>query len=36
MNIQGDVVTDEVVTAGARVAQMTFKGNGAGAEREGG
>ena len=26
MNIYGDVVTDEITTAGAKVAQLAFKG----------
>lgn len=36
MNIYGDVVTDEMALAGAKVAQLAFQGNGAQAEREGG
>jgi integrase len=32
-NIYGDVVTDEMTTAGARVAQLAFRSNGAQAER---
>ena len=32
-NIYGDVVTDEMMTAGTKVAQMAFQGNGAPAER---
>lgn len=36
MNIYGDVVTDEMTTAGARVAQLAFNANGAQAERGGG
>lgn len=36
MNIYGDVVTDEMAVAGAKVAQLAFQGNGAQAEREGG
>jgi integrase len=35
MNIYGDVVTDEMTTAGARVAQLAFQSNGAQAERKG-
>lgn len=35
MNIYGDVVTDEMETAGLKVAQLAFQGNGAQAEREG-
>lgn len=34
-NIYGDVVTDEMQTAGARVAQLAFGGNGARSERNG-
>ena len=34
MNIYGDVVTDEVATAGIKVAQLAFQGNGAQAERK--
>jgi integrase len=34
MNIYGDVVTDEMSTAGLRVAELAFPGNGAQAERE--
>jgi integrase len=33
MNIYGDVVTDEMTTAGIKVAQLAFRGNGAQAER---
>jgi integrase len=35
MNIYGDVVTDEMATAGIKVAQLAFQGNGAQAERKG-
>lgn len=35
MNIYGDVVTDEMKTAGLKVAQLAFQGNGAQAERNG-
>ncbi len=35
MNIYGDVVTDEMTTAGIKVSQLAFKGNGAQAERNG-
>jgi integrase len=35
MNIYGDVVTDEMTTAGIKVAQLAFHGNGAQAERNG-
>jgi integrase len=35
MNIYGDVVTDEMTTAGIKVAQLPFQGNGAQAERNG-
>jgi integrase len=35
MNIYGDVVTDEMTTAGIKVAQPPFQGNGAQAERNG-
>lgn len=35
MNIYGDVVTDEMTTAGVRVAQLAFNANGAQAERSG-
>jgi integrase len=35
MNIYGDVVTDEMTTAGIKVAQLAFQGNGAQAERMG-
>jgi integrase len=35
MNIYGDVVTDEMTTAGAKVAQLAFQGIGAQAERNG-
>jgi integrase len=34
MNIYGDVVTDEMNTAGLRVAELAFQSNGAQAERE--
>jgi integrase len=34
-NIYGDVVTDEMTTAGIRVAQLAFRGNGAQTERDG-
>jgi integrase len=34
MNIYGDVVTDEMSTAGLRVAELAFQSNGAQAERE--
>ena len=33
MNIYGDVVTDEMTTAGIRVAQLAFQGSGAQTER---
>jgi hypothetical protein len=33
MNIYGDVVTDEMTTASAKVAQLAFRGNGAQTER---
>ena len=33
MNIYGDVVTDEMTTAGIKVAKLAFQGNGAQAER---
>ena len=33
MNIYGDVVTDEMATAGNKVAQLAFQSNGAQAER---
>lgn len=33
MNIYGDVVTDEMTTAGIKVARLAFQGNGAQAER---
>jgi len=33
MNIYGDVVTDEMSTAGSKVAELAFQGNGAQAER---
>jgi integrase len=33
MNVYGDVVTDEMTTAGVRVAQLAFQGNRAQAER---
>ena len=33
-NVYGDVVTDEMATAGMKVAQLAFQGNGAQAERE--
>ena len=35
MNIYGDVVTDEMSTAGLRVAELAFQRNGAQAERDG-
>jgi integrase len=35
MNIYGDVVTDEMTTAGEKVSQLAFQGNGAQAERNG-
>jgi integrase len=35
MNIYGDVVTDEMTTAGIKVAQLAFQINGAQAERKG-
>ena len=35
MNIYGDVVTDEMSTAGLRVAELAFQSNGAQAERDG-
>ena len=35
MNIYGDVVTDEMTTAGIKVARLAFQGNGAQAERNG-
>jgi hypothetical protein len=35
MSIYGDVVTDEMTTAGIKVAQLAFQGNGAQAERGG-
>jgi integrase len=35
MNIYGDVVTDEMATAGIKVAQLAFQGIGAQAERNG-
>jgi len=35
MNIYGDVVTDEMTTAGVKVSQLAFQGNGAQAERNG-
>ncbi len=34
MNIYGDVVTDEMSTAGLRVAELAFQTNGAHTERE--
>jgi integrase len=34
MNIYGDVVTDEMSTAGLKVAELAFQSNGAQAERE--
>ena len=34
MNIYGDVVTDEMSTAGMKVAELAFQRNGAQAERE--
>jgi len=33
MNIYGDVVTNEMETAGLKVARLAFQGNGAQAER---
>ena len=33
MNIYGDIVTDEMTTAGVRVAQLAFQSNGAQTER---
>jgi hypothetical protein len=33
MNIYGDVVTDEMTTAGIKVAQLAFQTNGAQVER---
>jgi hypothetical protein len=35
MNIYGDVVMDEMTTAGIKVARFAFQGNGAQAERNG-
>jgi hypothetical protein len=35
MNIYGDVVTDEMTTAGVKVSQLAFQGKGAQAERNG-
>ena len=35
MNIYGDVVTDEMTTAGVKVSQLAFQGNGAQTERNG-
>ena len=35
MNIYGDVVTDEMTTAGVKVSQLAFQGNGAQTERSG-
>jgi integrase len=35
MNIYGDVVTDEMTTAGIQIAQLAFQGNRAQAERDG-
>lgn len=35
LNIYGDVVTDEMTTAGVKVSQLAFQGNGAQAERNG-
>ena len=35
MNIYGDVVTDEMTTAGVKVSQLAFQGNGAQSERNG-
>jgi len=35
MNIYGDVVTDEMTTAGIKVAQLAFRGIGAQTERDG-
>lgn len=34
MNVYGDIVTDEMATAGMKVAQLAFKSNGVQAERE--
>lgn len=34
-DIYGDIVTDEMTTAGIKVAQLAFQGNGAQAERNG-
>ena len=34
MNIYGDVVTDEMTTAGVRVAELAFEGIGAQTERD--
>jgi integrase len=34
MNVYGDVVTDEMSTAGLRVAELAFQSNGAQAERK--
>jgi integrase len=36
LNICGEVVTDETTTAGVKVAQLAFQGNGAQSERDGG
>jgi integrase len=33
-NVYGDVVTDEMATAGMKVAQLAFQSNGAQAERK--
>ena len=33
MNVYGDVVTDEMATAGSKVAQLAFQSNGAQTER---
>ena len=35
MNIYGDVLTDEMTIAGAKVAQLAFNGTGAQTERGG-
>jgi hypothetical protein len=34
MNICGDVVTDEMTTAGIKIAQLAFQGNGMQAKRD--
>ena len=34
MNVYGDVVTDQMSTAGLRVAELAFQSNGAQAERK--